>query len=157
MRNRKPVYLALLILLSACNSTSENTESNEDSIVFTTKKIPAKRGNVNPQPVKIYEETVKSFETTDEFEVRLYETEQTFKYLVKISYKNLQAEDTLKVPNFGMEPAVEIVKGEKRPSCIVGFLDKNKQFKESKLIYFENDKLKVHVLKYYGVYADTAK
>ena len=69
----KTNYLALLILLSAaCNSTTENTESNGDSIVFTTENIAAERRNVNPQPVKIYEETTKSFETTDEFKVGLY-------------------------------------------------------------------------------------
>jgi len=154
----KTIYRALLILLlAACNSANENTKGNKDSIVFTTENIPAERRNVNPQPVKIYEEATKSFETTDEFKVGLYETKQTFKYLIKISYKNLEAEDTLKVPNFGIEPSVEIVKGKNRPSCIVGFLDKSKQFRESKLIYFEDDKLKVHVLKYYGVYADTAK
>ena len=49
-------------------------------------------------------------------------------------------------------PAVDIKKGDKRPSCIVGFLDNNKQFRESKLIYFEDNKIKAHVLKHYGVY-----
>ena len=154
----KTIYRALLILLlAACNSTNENTKGNKDSIVFTTENIPAERRNVNPQPVKIYEETTKSFETTDEFKVGLYETKQTSTYLIKISYKNLEAVDTLRVPNFGIEPSVGIIKGEKQPSCIVGFLDKDKEFRESKLVYFEEDKLKVHVLKYYAVYADTAK
>jgi len=154
----KTIYLALLILLSAaCNSTSETIESNEDSIIFTTENIAAERRNVNPKPVKIYQETVKSFETTDEFKVGLYETGQTFKYLIKISYKNIETDDTLRVPNLGIEPSVEIKKGDKKPSCIVGFLDKEKQFKESKLIYFENGKLKIHILKYYGVTASPAQ
>jgi len=101
----------------------------------------------------IYEETVKSFETTDEFKVGLYETKQTFRYLIKISYKQLEVEDTLKVPDFGIPPSVEIVKGDSiRPSCIVGFLDKEKKFRESKLIYFKDNKLRVKILKYYAVY-----
>ena len=103
---------------------------------ITTSKIPEIRKTINPTAVKTYSETIKSFETTDEFKVSLFETRQTFKYLIKISYKNLDAEDTLNVPNFGEVPAVEIKKGDKRPSCIVGFLDNNKQFKESKLDLF---------------------
>ncbi|HYJ63568.1 MAG TPA: hypothetical protein VEV62_07485, partial [Parafilimonas sp.] len=74
-------------------------------------------------------------------------------YLIKINYKNLDAEDTLNVPNFGEIPYVEIIKGDKRPSCIVGFLDNNKQFREAKLIFFEDNKIEVHVLKHYGVFA----
>ena len=46
----------------------------------------------------------------------------------------------------------EIIKGDKRPSCIIGFFDQEKKFRESKLIYFEDDKLKVKVLKHYAVY-----
>jgi hypothetical protein len=152
----KTIYPPLLIfLLAACNSTSENTESSEDSIVFTTENIPAERKNVNPQPIKMYEETVKSFETTDEFKVALYETKQTFKYLIEISYKQMEVVDTLRAPNFGIQPAVDILKGDSiRPSCIVGFLDKDKQFRKLKLVAFENNKLKVKVLKHYAVYQD---
>ena len=61
--------------------------------------------------------------------------------------------DTLRVPNFGIQPNVEIKKGDSvRPSCIVGFLDKEKKFRESKLIYFQGNKLRVRVLRYYAVY-----
>ena len=89
----------------------------------------------------------------------LYETKNTFHYLIKIQYKNLEVEDTLRVPNFGISPSVEIIKGDKRPSCIVGFLDKDKRFRESKLVYFEDNRLKIHVLKHYAVstYRDTLK
>jgi hypothetical protein len=83
----------------------------------------------------------------------LFETKETFHYLIKINYKNLEAEDTLRVPNFGQVPSVEIKKGDKRPSCIVGFLDNEKQFRESKLISYTDNKIEVHVLKHYGVVA----
>ena len=146
----KTVYAFLLAaVVLSCNNNNGNGGASS--------KIPAERVSVNPNPVKTYTDTVKSFETTDEFKVSLYETKKTFSYLIKISYKNIETDDTLRVPNFGIEPSVEIIKGDKKPSCIVGFLDKDKQFKESKLVYFEDDKLKVHVLKYYAVYADTAK
>jgi hypothetical protein len=149
----KAIYAASLIMLFLSCNTNTNNKSPEDSVVYTTDKVSETRSNVNPKPVKTYSETVKSFETTDEFRVSLLETKETFKYVIKISYKNLDAEDTLNVPNFGKIPSVEIIKGDKRPSCIVGFLDNNKQFRESKLIFFEDNKIEVHVLKHYGVFA----
>lgn len=148
----KTVYSAFFILLLISCNTGNNKNSSEDSVVLNYENIPAERNILNPNAVKSYAETVKSFETIDEFKVRLFETKETFNYLVKIQYKQLNVEDTLKVPNFGIQPALEIVKGDSiRPSCIVGFLDEKKQFRESKLIYFEDDKLKVKVLKHYAV------
>lgn len=152
----RTIYSTLLILLLlACNAGIDETAENDgdDSVVLTFDKIPAERKDINPQPVKTYSETIKSFETTDEFKVRVYETKLTFKYLIKISYKQLEVKDTLRVPNFGTQPSVEIIKGDSiRPSCIVGFLDKEKKFRQSKLVYFKDDKVKVKVLRHYAVY-----
>lgn len=137
-----------LSTIIACNSNSPAT-NGADSI---TKKINIEeRKTIDPNPVKTYQETKKSFETTDDFVVGLYETKNVFRYLIKVSYKNKEVEDTLRIPDFGIIPSVDIIKGEKRPSCIVGFLDKDSSFKESKLVYFEDDMIKIHVLKYYGV------
>ncbi len=143
----------LLLILISCLVVSCNTNNNK-SASGDYENIPLERSDVNPNPVKTYSETVKSFETTDDFKVSLFETKQTFHYLVKIQYKNLDEEDTLKVPNFGIQPSVEIVKGDSiRPSCIVGFNDEKKQFRESKLVYFEDNSLKIKVLKHYAVAA----
>ncbi len=151
MRTIYPFFL--VFILSACNSAGTNPENQEDSVVLTSDNISLERENINLKPIKTYTETIKSFETTDEFKVALYETRQTFRYLIKISYKQMEVEDTLRVPNFGTPPAVDIVKGDSiHPSCIVGFLDKEKKFRESKLIAFANNKLKVKVLKHYAVY-----
>lgn len=143
--------IAFSVLLLSCNTHNTNSTQPEDSVVSATSEIPETRKEVHANAIKTYSETIES-ETTDEFKVSLFETKQTFKYLIKISYKNLDAEDTLNVPNFGEIPEVEIKKGDKRPSCIIGFLDNNKQFRESKLIYFENSTIKVHVLKHYAVF-----
>jgi len=156
----KLFYLLVAIgLLFSCKTNNSRQDDAKDSVIFNYEHIPTDRTSVNPKPVKTYSETVKSFETTDQFIVSLYETEKTFSYLIKIQYKNLKEEDTLKVPNFGGAPSVDILKGDKRPSCIVGFLDKDKKFRESKLVYFEGDKLRIHVLKRYAVsiYQDTVK
>jgi hypothetical protein len=142
--------LPVLFILS-CNTNNEGGFS-KDSVVHNYEDIPAERKTVNPNPVKTYDETVKSFETTDEFKVSVYETKETFRYLIKMQYKNLDEEDTLKIPDFGVRPSVVIKKGGSlRPSCIIGFLDEKKQFRESKLIYFDDNTLKVHVLKHYAI------
>ena len=144
--------LLLSLVLLSCNNLAD-TSGSSDSVVNSSGKIPETRSSVIPDALKIYEETIKSFETTDVFKVSLFETKNTFQYLIKISYKNLDAEDTLNVPNFDQQPSVGIVAGDKRPSCIVGFYDTEKKFRESKLVYFEDNMIKVHVLKEYGVFA----
>lgn len=155
----KIFYVAPAIFFILSCNTNNNSSAVNDSVVYNYEKISAERSAVNPHPVKIYAETIKSFETTDEFKVSLFETKETFHYLIKIQYKSLSEEDTLRVPDFGVQPAVEIKRGDTRPSCIVGFYDEKKQFRESKLIYFDDNKLKVKVLKHYavGTYQDKAK
>ena len=155
---KKNLLFIIIIFCVSCNNSNTTTKAT-DSVVLKYQDIPAERSTINPQAIKTYAETVKSFETTDEFKVELFETKETFNYLIKIQYKQIEAEDTLHIPNFGMQPSVEIKKGDTRPSCIVGFLDVAHTFKESKLIYFDDSKLKIKVLKYYSVSAvqDTIK
>ncbi|MFT4152325.1 hypothetical protein [Parafilimonas sp.] len=125
------------------------------AIIFTACEsntvIKTERETVNTDPVKTYQEIVKSEETTDTFNVALYETKYTFKYLIKINYKGIDATDSLRIPNLGYEPAPEIKQGEVRPSCIVGFLDDKKQFMEGNEVLFKDNKLLFHTLKSYEV------
>lgn len=116
-------------------------------------KVTTERETVNTAPAKTYQEIVKSEETTDTFNVALYETKFTFKYLIKINYKGLEATDSLRIPNLGYAPEPEIKKGDTRPSCIIGFLDDKKQFMEGNEVKFEDNKLKFHTLKTYDVSA----
>ena len=113
--------------------------------------IKTERETINPEPVKTYQEIVKSEETTDTFNVALYETKYTFKYLIKINFKGIEATDSLRIPNLGYEPTPEIKQGKVRPSCIIGFLDDKKQFMEGNEVVFEDNKLKFHTLKTYDV------
>lgn len=146
--------MLLSVLLCSCTD-SINKNNNNDSIISPSENISTARSSVNPNAIKTYEETIKSFETTDHFKVSIFETNQTFNFLIKISYKQMNETDTLHVPDFGSLPSVDIIKGDSiRPSCIIGFYDKNKNFKESKLIYYKENILKIKVLKYYAVYSD---
>jgi len=114
-------------------------------------EIKTERETVKPEPVKTYQEIVKSEETTDTFNVALYETKYTFKYLIKINFKGIEATDSLRIPDLGYAPTPEIKAGTVRPSCIVGFLDDKQQFMEGNEALFEDNKLKFHTLKNYDV------
>src|SRR5256885_16963770 len=98
----KTIFTSLIILFLISCTAKNGNGSGKDSVVLNYENIPAERSVVNPNPIKIYSETVKSFETTDEFKVSLFETKETFKYLIKIQYKQLAEEDTLRIPNFGV-------------------------------------------------------
>jgi hypothetical protein len=72
------------------------------ALVFTAcngkPEIKTERETIKSEPVKTYQEIVKSEETTDTFNVALYETRYTFKYLIKINYKGIEATDSLRIP-----------------------------------------------------------
>ena len=125
------------------------------ALVFTAcngkPEIKTERETIKSEPVKTYQEIVKSEETTDTFDVALYETRYTFKYLIKINYKGIEATDSLRIPDLGNAPTPEIKAGTVRPSCIVGFLDDKQQFMEGNEVVFEDNKLKFHTLKTYDV------
>ena len=83
--------------------------------------------------------------------MRLYETPKTFHYLIKLEYEEIRGQDTLKLPNFGALPKPVIQKGPEQYSCIIGFMDKDNQFREYKKVYVKENTLKITALKHYGV------
>lgn len=85
------------------------------------------------------------------FGVKVYETPFTFQYLLEMQYEGMIETDTLKIPNFGTWPVVEVHKGADKLSCIIGFLDKQKSFKEYKMLSAKGDKLSLVTLNRYGV------
>jgi hypothetical protein len=135
----------ILLPLAICFTTIAFTACNSNTAPKTERKM------VNPAPVKTYQEIVQSEETTDTFNVAIYETKYTFKYLIKINYKGIEAADSLRIPNLGYAPAPEIKAGTVRPSCIIGFLDDKQQFMEGNEVIFQDNKLKFHTLKTYDV------
>ena len=115
------------------------------------EKIPAFRKEINEKPVASYKEKTENPLNDWYFQVRLYETEKTFHYLMKLEYEEIRGIDTLKLPNFGTLPVPIIQKGPEQYSCIVGFLDKDKKFRVYKKVYVKDNVLKVTALKHYAV------
>ena len=152
MKNR--VFFILSIICISCNNqSSQNTEALKDSAkkVITNDPISTIRTTINPKPVASFSKKIPDELNDWKFAVNIYETKETFHYLLKMQYMELRADDTLKIPNFGTAPKIEIRQGEKPFSCVVGFLDKNNEFKEYKLVSIKDKNLSVHILHRYAV------
>jgi hypothetical protein len=156
------IFFCLLMLGISCNDQNStgtvNEKTNKDSAVAVTNDTVATiREVISPKPVASFSKKVPDELNDWKFSVNIYETKETFHYLMKIRYMELQAEDTLKIPNFGIAPKIEIKEGKDEYSCIVGFLDKQNAFKEYKLVGAKNDKISVKVLHRYAAVTYEAK
>lgn len=144
----------LLLALLCCNKPKNNEDASAADSSEPGKAIndtiPLTRTTVENSPVASYSEKVQDDLNDWRFAVDVYETKQTFKFLMKIEYMVQEAEDTLTIPNFGIMPKVEIRKGPTENSCIVGFLDKQGEFKEYKSVALKDKQLKISTLKYYA-------
>ena len=141
--------LFFLLTLFACNQNSKNGKDAQGNEI-ANDTIALERQTVESSPVASYTEKVKDPLNDWRFSVDVYETKSTFDFLVKIKYKELDAEDNIKIPNFGITPKVEVRKGKEEQSCIVGFLDKDGVFKEYKLVQVKNQELKISTIKHYA-------
>jgi hypothetical protein len=145
----KYTILFLLAIISACSNG--NAPGNNNTTVASNDAIPTLRENVNPKPVASFSKPIPKSLNNWRFAVDVYETKETFRYLVKLEYMELRETDTLKIPNIGIWPKVEIRPGRGEYSCIIGFFDTQNNFKEYKEVTAKDDKLKVTVLHHYGV------
>jgi hypothetical protein len=146
------LLLSCILLAFACNSGPDNASDAKDStIVVTNDTIPETRKSVSQQPVASYSEPVKDELNDWKFAVSVYETTKTFRFILRIQYKELRMSDSLPIPNFGTWPKVELRKGPEPLSCIIGFLDKKQEFKPYRKAAIKNDQLKLTKLASYYV------
>lgn len=117
------------------------------------KRNPELRTQVKKEPVAEYKIRTDDKLNEQYFSVKLYETTETMKYLAKVDYEGLPAEDTITLPDIGIIPQPVLQKGPEKYSCIVGLLDNNKAFRELKKIYVtdQGKELKITTLKHYRV------
>ena len=164
----KSIKLLLILLffigfVSCTQITKKNkqqeTEAKENITYLTNDTIATFRKSINAKPVAIFREPVADEFNKWEFGVKIYETKETFKYTVKMRYKELSASDVLNIPNFGIVPKVILKKGIAEHSCIIGFEDKKGNFKEYKMAIAKQNQLKIIEIKSYfvGVYATKKK
>jgi len=149
----KSTILLFVIAMTACTGGNKQTGNATDSVVAyaLNDTIPLTRKQISKVPVASYMIPINNPVLQQYFGVKVYETPFTFKYLLKMQYEGMIETDTLKIPNFGTWPIVEVHKGADKRSCIIGFLDKQKNFKEYKILSAKGDKLSLVTLKRYGV------
>ena len=144
-------------IVAGCGQTATQpapgkTDSSQGpAIVNAAANIPMFRDTVQKAPVAEYK--VKTDNPLNDwyFSVRLFETRKTFHYLVRLQFEEIEGTDTLKLPNFGIMPQPVVRKGPENYSCIIGFMDKDNQFREYKKVYVVGDRLKITALKHYAV------
>jgi hypothetical protein len=152
-----------LILISVCSltfiscgdSSASKQQEGKDTAVqarSVADNVAAERGEVNKEPVATYSEKIKNPLNDWRFQVQLFETPKTFRFLMKLEYEEMKETDTLKIPNLGFEPKLKIIKGQEPYSCIIGFLDQKNEFREYKKVIATNNRLRVITLKHYAVY-----
>lgn len=146
------IYLFFLVaFLCGCNNNSE-TSNGGDNTGGNPASIALERKEVNPKPVAVYDHALPGDLNDWHFTVSLKETNRRFNYLLEMRYEEITGEDTIRFPNFGMEPQPQIIKGDNDKTCIIGFLDKNQQFREYIKVFIEDEQLRVKTLKQYAVY-----
>ena len=118
-------YAALFFVL-LINSCSENSKQQSKvttpAVTYTSNDtIPIVRKHVSKTPVASYMIPINNPLLHQYFGVKIYETPLTFHYLLKMQYEGMIETDTLKIPNFGTWPIVEVRKGPEKLSCIMDF------------------------------------
>lgn len=143
---------ALLVFFYSCQQPGS---SEADSRAATVSEF---RNEIRREPIASYKEKVDDPMNDWYFSVQLFETKKTFSFVLKMQYEEVRGEDTVKIPDFGMEPKPAIRKGKDRYSCIIGFMDKENQFREYKEVSVkEGRELKLTTLNHYTVVAEPAK
>jgi hypothetical protein len=156
MKNRFLAIAGWICLYSCQNAAT--TDNTQDSVtIVTPPSVPLTRDKVNPEPVATYSQKVPDELNDWYFTVKIFETPHTFDYLVKMQYEELRAADTVKIPNFGIPPVVQIQKGKDAFSCVIGFLDKEHRFKPYKQVSAKGSKLNITTLQHYSVATYQAK
>lgn len=149
--------LSFSILFISCHSSPpDQTASNADSAAAKPPvdaiHNPEFREQVKKEAVTEYKEKVHDLLNPNWFfSVRLYETSKTLMYRVNMRYEELEANDTLKLPDLGTPPKPVIQKGKDNYSCMIGFMDNDNRFREYKLVSVKGDQLAIKSIRHYAV------
>lgn len=135
-------HFCILFIITICGCSNNNSNNNS---------IPTTRKNVNNKPIASYVIPMGDPKLDRKFGVEIFETPETYKYLLVMYYDGTVQNDTLNVPNLGISPVVKINPGNEKLSCIIGFLDNKNEFREYKMLSVKNDQLRLTTLKKYSV------
>ncbi|HUR12196.1 MAG TPA: hypothetical protein VM012_12550 [Flavitalea sp.] len=142
-----------MVSLSFCSDRKTRNQRSPTGNTSTEKenKVPEKRKSIRKEAVARYRERTENPLNEWYFGVDLFETKNTFHYLIKLQYEEIRGIDTLRLPDFGQPPSPVLKKGPEKYSCIIGFLDNNDSFRVYKKVYVRNNTLKITALRHYAV------
>ena len=113
-------------------------------------RIPEAREHVSQKPVAVFRQKTDNPLNNWYFSVSLFETSRTFQYQVNMQFEEIRGTDTLTLPNLGIVPEPVLRQGPDKYSCVIGFLDNEKKFREYKLVEVrEGRTLRISTLKHY--------
>lgn len=150
MKIEAPLLFCMLAV-AACTVTTEKKSEPVERRVVINDTIPRERAQVNPKPVAAYKISVPDPLNPSEFSVKLLETPLRFRYHALISYKGLKVKDSVDIPNFGLQPKVDVKKYKGNLSCMIGFYDAQGNFKDLKKVEVVGKQLKILQVQRYGV------
>lgn len=145
---------AIAVFMLSCSNPKSEPGKDMPVSGFSKAVIPPvseRRDSVSSKPVSSYSERTDNPLNNWYFKVQLFETPQTFKYLVRLQFEEIRGEDTLVLPNLGVMPEPIIKKGPDQYSCIIGFKDQDGKFRDYKKVYVKNNSLRITALKHYSV------
>ncbi len=134
-----PKYFSLFLFILLCSCAEKK------------KAIPTIRDNINKKSVASYIVPMGDLKLDRKFGAEVFETSETFKYLLVMYFDGTVQNDTLVIPNVGIQPVVQIKPGDEELSCIIGFADDKNVFREYKLLSVKNDQMRLTTLKKYSV------
>ncbi|HEV3413607.1 MAG TPA: hypothetical protein VG101_14100 [Puia sp.] len=151
------VLTAILFISSCQSSTGDHPPPGKDTVLVDLshpqlpppKRNPEFRAHLKKDAVAEFREPTGLPE--GDFVVKLYQTSKTMAFRVEMEYGGLPGTDTVKLPDLGTEPHPVLQGGGANYSCIIGFLDNDKQFRELKLVRAKGDQLKVTSLRHWVV------
>ena len=148
------LVLSAFAFLISCSENPDGTtkeKTGQQNIEPAKAVVPTTRDSVRKNAVASFSERTDNPLNEWYFKVELFETPQTFKYLVKLQFEEIQGEDTLVLPNLGIMPEPLIQKGPDKYSCILAFKDQDGEVRDYKKVYVKNNSLKITALKHYAV------
>jgi len=149
-------FLSASLYFYSCHSRASDRAPEKDSTLLkpaapvAAVHSPEFREHPKKEAVAEYIEEKHDMNNWS-FSVRLYETDKTVSYRLKMKYETLEGDDTLRLPDLGTPPRPVIQKGKDKYSCVVGFMDNDGQFREYKLVYVKGEVLGTKTLKHYSV------
>ncbi len=152
MRKSNFTYPFLLCLfLTACQEKPANKENTEATTVIKADTVALQRANIKTEAVAEHHEKVQDEFNDWKFTVQLFETKATFRYSVRIRYKELRVTEEIELPNLAAMPQPQIEQDKEPLSCIIGFLDKKGSFKPYYRVAVKNDRLQFKKIAGYAV------